>query len=67
MRAKLVDWLVAFTIKYNFKKVLCHHIEMHYFKIDLSIHLQDKMRISILGHISVKCLWILLKYTQYSL
>ena len=43
-----VNWLAAFLLCHNFRRVLLHHQVIHYFKVNLCIHIQavhDKMRI----------------------
>ena len=35
-----VDWLAAFLLCHNFRRVLLHHQVIHYFKVNLCIHIQ---------------------------
>ena len=35
-----VDWLAAFLLCHNFRRVLLHHQVIHYFKFNLCIHIQ---------------------------
>ena len=47
-----VEWLAAFLLCHNFRRVLLHLQVINYFKVNLSIQIQavhDKIRISLFG------------------